>query len=100
MKATEELTGLEKRLLEEPDYRPYCLSCHVMTRMKLIEEPETGQRLMWCEPVEEDHPLNKLMPGLAGPPRYGCGIKFDIHTGNIVVAAAGKGVYKYATETD
>lgn len=88
---TDKLTGLEKRLLEEPDYRPYCPSCQVMTRMKLIEED--GRRVMWCEPIKEDHPLDKLYPTLT-PGRVGCGIKFDIHTAEILQKPAGPNVYK------
>lgn len=89
--AKAELTGLEKRLLEEPNYRPYCLRCKMMTRMKLLEKGD--QRLMWCEPVMEDHPLDLLLPGVS-PKRWGCGLKYNIHTGEVLVKASGPFVYK------
>ena len=89
------LTGLERRLLQEPDYRPYCLGCQVMTRMKLIYED--GARMMWCEPIDENHPLDAYLPGVA-PKRKGCGMKFNIHTGKIVVRPSGPWAYKRLEE--
>lgn len=74
------LTGLEQRLLTEPDYRPYCLNCSTMERMTLHERG--GRRIMRCETRPETHHGAILMLAKFGiPPRVGCGLEFDIHTG-------------------
>lgn len=74
------LSGLEERLLTEPDYRPYCLNCSTMERMSLHERE--GRRIMRCEKTPETHYGAIFFAARFGiPPRVGCGLEFDIHTG-------------------
>lgn len=77
-----DMSGLSERLKREPEYRPYCLDCSTMRRMTLKPDGRT----MWCEPVEDD--TIAVLKKFGVPPRYGCGIAFDIETGKIVKEAA------------
>lgn len=76
------MSGLTDRLAREPDYRPHCLNCATMRRMTLIE----GGKVMWCAPVRDDTmDVGKTMLGAQYfPDRYGCDVKWDVETGEIV----------------
>lgn len=74
------MSGLVERLEREPDYRPYCLSCSTMQRMTLDEKG--GRRIMRCEIAPETHHGAMMMAAQFGIlPRVGCGLEFDIQTG-------------------
>lgn len=80
----EELSGLERRLESEPDYRPYCLMCGTMERMTL--DTMDGRRVMKCLIAAETGPGAKIKwEMLRIPPSVGCGGVFDIHTGEKLV---------------
>lgn len=72
------MSGLSERLKTEPDYRPHCLNCETMMRMTL----EADGRTMWCEPVRDTTFDNAaVMLNLPRRDRYGCGLRFDVETG-------------------
>ncbi len=71
------MSGLSDRIAEEPDYRPYCLHCSTMMRMKL----EADERTLWCAPVRDKTHDGLTQFGLMPAARRGCGLRFDIFTG-------------------
>ena len=77
-----ELTGLQKRLLVEPDYRPHCLNCSTMRRVVLSEKD--GRRIMTCEIVAEDGHAAIALARFGILPRVDCGISWDIDTQEIL----------------
>lgn len=87
-----ELTGLQKRLEKEPDYRPYCLNCSTMQRMTIVEKE--GRRILKCEIAPETHEGAILMMARFGiPPRVGCGIEYDIDANKILFEGLKKASY-------
>lgn len=77
------MSGLSERLEREPDYRPYCLNCPTMQRMTLDRKGD--RRIMRCEIAPETHyGATYLAAALGIQPRVGCGIEFDIETGERV----------------
>lgn len=71
------MSGLSDRLKDEPEYRPYCIHCSTMMRMKL----EPDGRTMWCAPVRDNTHDGLAQFGLGPAMRWGCGLRFDIETG-------------------
>lgn len=72
------MSALSDRLQSEPDYRPYCLNCETMMRMTL----EADGRTMCCEPVRDTtFDAAAIMLKLPRHDRYGCGLRFDVETG-------------------
>lgn len=61
---------LAERLRDEPEYRPYCLSCSTMSRMK---RTRTG---FVCDPTFQEAPILVGNHVIAG--RWGCGNSFNI----------------------
>lgn len=77
------MTGLQERLLREPDYRPYCLACSTMERMSIIERE--GRRILTCKIEAETHAgAQYLLVHLGIPPRVGCGVEYDIDADKII----------------
>lgn len=77
------MPGLSERIEREPEYRPYCLNCSTMQRMTL--DQKDGRRIMRCEiAAETHHGAAYLTVAFGIPPRVGCGIQFDIETGERV----------------
>lgn len=73
-------TGLSRRIDKEPDYRPHCLNCSTMRRMTLTHIQ--GRRIMICETVRDDSmDAGYKFLGFPLEQRKGCGISFDIDTG-------------------
>lgn len=72
------MSGLSDRLAREPDYRPHCLNCGTMRRMTYLPD----RKAMHCEPVRDDtFDRAGAALGVFLGSRYGCGITFDIGTG-------------------
>ena len=61
---------LAERLRTEPDYRPYCLQCSTMARMK---RTATG---FVCDPTFIEPPLTIGSVRIYG--RRGCGNSFEV----------------------
>ncbi len=78
------MSGLSDRIRQEPDYRPYCLNCSTMMRMTL----EADGRTMWCAPVRDSTHDGLARFGLPPAQRIGCGLRFDIETGEKLEARA------------
>lgn len=74
------MSGLSERIKREPNYRPYCLNCSTMMRMTL----EADGKTMWCAPVRDTTHDGLVAFGLRPVQRLGCGLRFDIETGQRV----------------
>lgn len=77
------MSGLSDRIEREPDYRPHCLNCSTMRRMTLLSD----RKRMVCQRVRDDSmDSGYLALGIPLLDRRGCGICFDIFTGDILEA--------------